>query len=80
MNRNDNTGVSQKKLKKIFSRKQAIVFFVGTKIKPQYIKANDHNVGWIKGWHLHSIVLQIATKIQDCKEFCKKLSCHQREF
>jgi len=36
VNRNNNTGALQKKLKKIFSHEKAADFFVGTKIKPEF--------------------------------------------
>jgi len=73
VNRNDTTGASQKKLKKIFSRERAIDFFVGTEIKPEYIKAHDRNLdsGRIEGWRLHSMALEVAQKYKIAKSFAK---------
>jgi len=72
VNRNDITGVSQK-IKKIFSQEQAVDLFVGIKIKPEYLKANDLNVdsSRIKGWHLHSMALEVARKYKIAKSFAK---------
>jgi len=56
-----------------FAQEQALEFFVGTKIKPECIKANDYNVGSgkIKGQCLHSMALEVAQKYKIAKSLAK---------
>jgi len=63
VDKTDNTGPMQKKL--IFlSREHNVDYFVGSNIKPEYIKAADRKIesSKIEGRCLHTMALEVARK------------------
>jgi len=48
LDKTDQTGATQKKLKEIFLQEPNLNYFVGTHIKPNYIKLADCKIGFSK--------------------------------
>jgi len=73
VDKTDKTGPTQKKLV-FLSWEQNVDYFVGTNIKPEYIKAADCKIesSKMEGQCLHTMALEVAKKYKLAKSFAKE--------